>query len=57
MNDASVPTEQVSNRKTRNNINRNNQIVAFVSAEQVTTEKFHYKELTPYQVVVLHQKR
>jgi hypothetical protein len=57
MNDAYVPTEQVSNRKIRNNINCNNQIVTFVSAEQVPAEKFHYKELTPYQVVVLHQKR
>jgi hypothetical protein len=39
-----LPTEQVSNRRTRNNKNRNNQPVA---AEEVSTEKFHYEELTP----------
>jgi hypothetical protein len=38
---------------TRNNRNRNNQSAA---AEEVSTEKFHYEELTPEQVAVLHQE-
>jgi hypothetical protein len=46
INAAYVPTEQVSNRKTRNNENRNNQIVTSVPTEEVSVEKFHYKELT-----------
>jgi hypothetical protein len=46
-----LSTEQVSNRRTRNNKNRNNQPAA---AEEVSSEKFHYEELTPVQVVVLH---
>jgi hypothetical protein len=49
-----LPTEQVSNRRTQNNKNRNNQPVA---AEEVSAEKFHYEELTPEQVVTLHQER
>jgi hypothetical protein len=44
----------VSNRRTRNNKNRNNQLTA---AEEVLAEKFHYEELTPEQVDALHQKR
>jgi hypothetical protein len=47
-------TEQVSNRRTRNNRNHNNQPDA---AEEVSAEKFHYEELTPEQVVALHQER
>jgi hypothetical protein len=38
-----LPTEQVSNRRTRNNINRNNQPAV---AEEVSAEEFHYEELT-----------
>jgi hypothetical protein len=49
-----LPTEQVSNRRTRNNKNRNNQPA---TGEEVSTEKFHYDELTPNQVVALHQER
>jgi hypothetical protein len=45
-------TEQVSNRKTWNNRNRNNQPVI---AEEVSAEKFHYEELTRKQVAALHQ--
>jgi hypothetical protein len=44
----------VSNRRTRNNINRNNQPV---TAEEVSAEKFQYEELTPEQVAALHQER
>jgi hypothetical protein len=47
MNAVSMSTEQVSNRRTRNNINRNNQTAASVPTEEVSVEKFHYKELTP----------
>jgi hypothetical protein len=39
----------VSNRRTRNNINRNNQHAA--------AEEFHYEELSPEQVATLHQER
>jgi hypothetical protein len=42
-------TEQVSNRRTRNNKKCNNQ--------PTTTEEFHYEELTPEQVVALHLNR
>jgi hypothetical protein len=49
-----LPTEQVSNKRTRNNRNRNNQPVA---AEEVSAEEFHYEELTPEQVAALHQER
>jgi hypothetical protein len=49
-----LSTEQVSNKRTRNNRNRNNQPAA---AEEVSAEKFHYEELTPNQVVALHQER
>jgi hypothetical protein len=49
-----LPTEQVSNRSTWNNINRNNQPAA---VEEVSAEEFHYEELTPEQVVALHQKK
>jgi hypothetical protein len=38
-----LPTEQVSNIRTRNNKNRNNQPAA---AEEVSAEEFHYEELT-----------
>jgi hypothetical protein len=48
------PTEQVSNRMTRNNRNRNNQPAA---AEEVSVKKFNYEELTPEQVAALHQER
>jgi hypothetical protein len=44
----------VSNRRTRNNRNRNNQPAA---AKEVSAEKFHYEELTPEQVAALHQER
>jgi hypothetical protein len=47
-------TEQVSNRMTRNNRNRNNQSAA---TGEVSAEKFHYEELTPEQVAALHQER
>jgi hypothetical protein len=47
-------TDQVSNRRTRNNINRNNHPAA---AEEVSAEEFHYKELSPEQVAALHQER
>jgi hypothetical protein len=46
------PTEQVSNIRTQNNRNRNNQRTA---AEEVSADKFHYEELTPEQVAALHQ--
>jgi hypothetical protein len=49
-----LPTEQVSNRRTQNTKNRNNQLVA---AEEVSAEKFHYEELTSEQVAALHQER
>jgi hypothetical protein len=44
----------MSNIMTRNNINRNNQPI---TAEEVSTEKFHYEELTLKQVTALHQER
>jgi hypothetical protein len=44
----------VSNKRTRNNRNHNNQPDA---AEEVSAEKFHYEELTPEQVAALHQER
>jgi hypothetical protein len=37
--------------------NRNNQTVASVPTEEMSSEKFHYEELTPYQIAALHQKR
>jgi hypothetical protein len=49
-----LPTEQVSNRRTWNNRNRNNQPAA---AKEMSAEEFHYEELTSDQVVVLHQER
>jgi hypothetical protein len=49
-----LPTEQVSNRRTQNNINRNIQPAV---AEEVSAEEFHYVELTPEQVAALHQER
>jgi hypothetical protein len=49
-----LPTEQVSNRMTRNNRNSNNQPAA---AEEVSAEEFHYEELTPEQVAALYQER
>jgi hypothetical protein len=49
-----LPTEQVSNRRTRNNRNRNNQPI---TTEEVSAEEFHYEELTPEQVAALHQER
>jgi MULE transposase domain len=49
-----LPTEQVSNRRTRNNRNHNNQPAA---AEEVSAEEFHYEELIPDQVAALHQER
>jgi hypothetical protein len=49
-----LPTEQVSNRRTRNNRNHNNQPAA---VEEVSAEEFHYEELTPEQVTALHQER
>jgi hypothetical protein len=48
-----LPTEQLFNRRTQNNRNRNNQRAA---AEELPAEKFHYKELTPDQVIELHQE-
>jgi hypothetical protein len=56
MYDASVPTEQMSNRRTRNNKNHNNQIAAYVPKEEVSADKFHYEELTPDQLAALHQE-
>jgi hypothetical protein len=47
-----LPTEQFSNRMTRNNRNRNNQSAV---AEEVS-EKLHYEELTLNQVAALHQE-
>jgi hypothetical protein len=44
-----LPTEEHEIKK-----NRNNQPAA---AEEVSTEKFHYEELTPDQVAALHQER
>jgi hypothetical protein len=44
----------VSNRRTRNNRNRNNQPDA---AEKVSAEEFYYEDLTPDQVAVLYQER
>jgi hypothetical protein len=44
----------VSNRRTQNNRNRNNQLII---AEEVSAEQFHYDELTPEQVAALHQER
>jgi hypothetical protein len=49
-----LPTEQVSNRRTRNNRNHNNQPDA---TEEVSAEKFHYEDLTPEQAAALHQER
>jgi hypothetical protein len=49
-----IPIEQVSNRRTQNNRNRNNQPTA---AEEVSAKIFHYEELTPDQVAALHQER
>jgi hypothetical protein len=49
-----IPIEQVSNRRTRNNRNRNNHPTA---AEEVSAKIFHYEELTPDQVAALHQER
>jgi hypothetical protein len=50
----SLPTEQLSNKRIRNNRNHNNQPAAI---EEVSTEKFHYEKLTPDQVVAFHQER
>jgi hypothetical protein len=44
----------VSNRKTRNNRNHNNQPAA---AKEVSAEEYHYEELTPEQVAALQQER
>jgi hypothetical protein len=41
-------------KRTQNNRNRNNQPTA---AEEVSAEKFHYKELTSDQVVALRQEK
>jgi hypothetical protein len=49
-----LPTDQVSNRRTRNNRNCNNQPA---TAEKVSAEEFYYEELTPKQVAALHQER
>jgi hypothetical protein len=49
-----LPTDQVSNRRTRNNRNRNNQPA---TAEEVSAEEFHYEKLTSEQVAALHQER
>jgi hypothetical protein len=49
-----LPTEQVSNRRTQNNKNHNNQPAA---VEKVSAEEFHYEELTLDQVAALHQER
>jgi hypothetical protein len=49
-----LPTEQVYNRRTRNNRNRNNQPI---TTEEVLAGEFHYEELTPEQVAALHQGR
>jgi hypothetical protein len=49
-----LPTKQVSNRRTQNNINHNNQSAA---AEEVSAEESHYEKLIPEQVIVLHQER
>jgi hypothetical protein len=49
-----LPTEQVSNRMTRNNRNRNNQPI---TAEEVSAEEFQYEKLTPEQVAALLQER
>jgi hypothetical protein len=57
MNVALMPTEQVSNRKTWNNRNRNNQTAASVPTEQVSAERFHYLDLTPKQMAALYQER
>jgi hypothetical protein len=43
----------VSNRRTRNNKNHNNQPA---TAEEVSAEEFHYKGLTSEQVTALHQE-
>jgi hypothetical protein len=47
----------VSDRRTRNNINRNNQIAADVPTKEVSAEEFHYEELNPDQVAALYQER
>jgi hypothetical protein len=52
-----VPTRQVSNKRTRNNRSHNNQTTAFVPTEQLSAEKFRYKELAPDEMTALHQKR
>jgi hypothetical protein len=57
MNVASMPIEQMSNIRTRNNINRNNQTATVMPTEEVLAEKFHYEELTPDEVAALHQER
>jgi hypothetical protein len=44
----------VSNRRTRNNKNHNNQSSV---TEEVSEEKFHYEELILDQVAALHQER
>jgi peptidase E len=47
----------MSNRMIQNNKNRNNQTAAYVPTEEVSTEKFHYEELTPNQMAALYQER
>jgi hypothetical protein len=47
----------MSNRKTRNNINHNNQTNKVVPTEEVSAEQFHYEKLIPNQVAALHQER
>jgi hypothetical protein len=44
----------MSNKKTQNNGNRNNQPA---TAVEVSVEKFHYEELISDQVATLHQER
>jgi hypothetical protein len=57
MNVVFVPIEQVSDRMTQNNRNLNNHTVTSVPTEKVSTEEFYYEELTPDQMVALHQEK
>jgi hypothetical protein len=47
----------VSNKRTGNNKNHNNQAATSMPTEQMSAEKFYYKELTSDQVTALHQER
>jgi hypothetical protein len=47
----------MSNIRTQNNKNCNNQTATSVPTEQVSTKNFFYEALIPNQVAALHQEK